>query len=234
MRKPTNFDEKMSSVGTPQRGRPRSVEKNKKILEAAAELFLEKGFEATNVDDVARAAGVSKQTVYSHFDNKETLFKEAIASRWSEVFCADLMDGLHLPDPDEALLKTALDFGRALLSPDSVGLYRILVSTAAKNPELSRSFWEAQPRFIFDAIYTCFEAWQKKGIYQFDDLAEATFDFSLLIRGDLHYRLAIGLSEGSTAESLDAQIRRGVEKFKRIYKVGRGEELGGTSAESAS
>ncbi|MFK5947845.1 MAG: TetR/AcrR family transcriptional regulator, partial [Methylococcales bacterium] len=52
--------------------------KHKQILAAATNLFLENGFTSTSMDLIAKTANVSKQTVYSHFGNKDTLFIEAI------------------------------------------------------------------------------------------------------------------------------------------------------------
>ncbi len=63
------------------RGRPRSKAKARDILNAATELFTRNGFDATSVDDIAAAAGVSKQTVYSHFGSKEELFGVAISTK---------------------------------------------------------------------------------------------------------------------------------------------------------
>ena len=48
------------------------------------ELFLTEGFERTSMDSIAQAAGVSKQTVYSHFANKDDLFRSCIAAKVAE------------------------------------------------------------------------------------------------------------------------------------------------------
>src|SRR3954464_6335887 len=58
----------------------RSARKREAILIAAVDLFLTNGYERTSVDAVALAAGVGKQTVYSHFAGKETLFLAAVES----------------------------------------------------------------------------------------------------------------------------------------------------------
>ena len=62
-------------------GRPKSEEKRTSIRESAARLFLDEGFERTSMDSIANAAGVSKQTVYSHFENKDELFKSCIEGK---------------------------------------------------------------------------------------------------------------------------------------------------------
>jgi len=51
------------------------------ILDAALQLFTEKGFSATRMMDVAKAAGISKGTLYLYFSNKEAIFKEVVQQR---------------------------------------------------------------------------------------------------------------------------------------------------------
>ena len=54
----------------------RSTRKREAILQAATELFLTREYVGTSMEDVAVAAAVSKQTVYKHFTDKQTLFRE--------------------------------------------------------------------------------------------------------------------------------------------------------------
>ena len=54
----------------------RSSRKRSAILDAATELFLTREYAGTSMEDIASAAAVSKQTVYKHFSDKETLFRE--------------------------------------------------------------------------------------------------------------------------------------------------------------
>jgi AcrR family transcriptional regulator len=50
------------------------------LLEAAIDLFVERGYAATRLEDVARRAGVSKGTLYLYYENKEELFKAVVRS----------------------------------------------------------------------------------------------------------------------------------------------------------
>jgi AcrR family transcriptional regulator len=56
------------------------AERRAAILEAATRVFLRYGFKKTSMDDLARAAGLSRQGLYLHFPTKEALFKEAVSS----------------------------------------------------------------------------------------------------------------------------------------------------------
>ena len=48
------------------------------ILDTARQMFLERGYDATSLDDVAAASGVSKTTVYNNFEDKEGLFRAVV------------------------------------------------------------------------------------------------------------------------------------------------------------
>jgi len=58
--------------------RPRSVEAHEKVLNAALTLFAERGIEATSMDSIAQASGVSKATIYNHWTDKEALLLEVM------------------------------------------------------------------------------------------------------------------------------------------------------------
>lgn len=78
----------------------RAAETRAEIVEAAIRLFIEQGFDATSMSDVAAAAGVSRRTVYRYFATKDDIVFEA-PRRWLEVFDAVLEDrGPHEPTRD--------------------------------------------------------------------------------------------------------------------------------------
>jgi AcrR family transcriptional regulator len=81
------------SVGIEQkrRGRPRSEERRKAILDAAIELLLTQGLQAVSMDEVADHAGVSKATIYRWWPTKETLALDALYHEW-DTFRPSLPD----------------------------------------------------------------------------------------------------------------------------------------------
>src|SRR6188508_2800650 len=86
-------------------GRPKDMEKHAAILDAAMRLFPARGYDGVSVDAIAQAAGVSKLTVYSHFADKEALFRAAVFE-----CCAQLLPHrLFEPEPGlgvhDALLR---------------------------------------------------------------------------------------------------------------------------------
>jgi AcrR family transcriptional regulator len=72
-----------SAVTAPRRGRPRSEKARLAILQAAAELLLDRGLSAASMDAVAEQAGVSKATIYRWWPTKESLALDALYVRWA-------------------------------------------------------------------------------------------------------------------------------------------------------
>ena len=101
----------------PERRRPQ-------VLDAALGLFLERGYEGTSMDAVARQAGVSKPVVYACFASKDELFRGLLA-REEERILAEIQgafEDAELNDPEPTLIEGMTGFLRAVsASPRSTG-----------------------------------------------------------------------------------------------------------------
>jgi AcrR family transcriptional regulator len=108
------------------------------ILDIATELLLTHGYGATSIEDVARAARISKRTFYHRYPDKRALFG-AVITRIVERLRpanADALFADHGP-LDEALLRLARVILHAALSPQAVALYRVIVAEAARFPDIA-------------------------------------------------------------------------------------------------
>jgi TetR/AcrR family transcriptional repressor of mexJK operon len=123
----------------------RSDRKRKVLLLAATEIFLDKGYDGTSMDDVAAKAAVSKPTVYKYFSDKERLFAAVVLATTSD------MNGLvHLvsetvsgqPSVDSGLLLLARRFLTALMQPRVLRLRRLVMANADRFPDVGRSWYE--------------------------------------------------------------------------------------------
>ena len=113
------------------------------LTAAALELFVEKGFAATRLDDVAKRAGVSKGTLYLYFESKEELFKavvrEGIVARLGEA--EELIDTFPGTSADllrEILHRWWLQLGATRLA----GITKLMMAEAGNFPELARFYHE--------------------------------------------------------------------------------------------
>src|SRR5271170_5577544 len=101
-------------------GRPKDAAKGEGIVRAATALFMKDGYELTSMEAVAKKASVSKLTIYSHFANKDELFKQVIRQRCDKRAMPQcFMSKVNKP-VEEALTEIASHFVPLVYSADSV------------------------------------------------------------------------------------------------------------------
>ncbi len=137
-----------------------SAEKTEAILAGAMQEFLVHGYAGTSMDRVAAAAQVSKATVYSHFQDKESLFTALIQqmARQKELFA---IHKLHGPDddPKDTLRRFAREMmARAVSDPQMVTFFRLMIGESGRFPELARLFIEHMEKPAFETFTQFFAA----------------------------------------------------------------------------
>ncbi|WP_417460278.1 TetR/AcrR family transcriptional regulator [Kordiimonas sp.] len=203
----------------PSRGRPRDIEKNNAIVEAASLLFLEQGFDGTSMDEVAKRAGVSKQTVYSHFAGKEQLFSHVIKVTIEEYYPDAALATVEHHTLETDLLAVAETYVRLLMSDKAIGMHRVLVAAAPKGPEFAQMFWQAGPEEMTIKLCEFLQSWVDKGELAITDLEKAGGRFITLLKGKLHFSLEIGLISSVSEQELKDQARDAVDCFLKIYRA---------------
>lgn len=122
-------------------GRPRKRRKEARPSEltaAALELFVEKGFAATRLDDVAAHAGVSKGTLYLYFDSKEALFKAVIEEGIVPRFVAAEQQVTNFEGSSSALLEHLLnEWWLQIGSTPLAGVTKLIISESRNFPEVA-------------------------------------------------------------------------------------------------
>jgi TetR/AcrR family transcriptional regulator of autoinduction and epiphytic fitness len=117
-------------------GRPRTVtEKQRRVLliDAAESVFLERGYHASTMDDVAQQAGMSKKTVYQVFSGKAVLFEALLIERLAILTMPFEEDGLPLAD---SLIELLMRLANFVLSPKQMALIRLMVAEGPRSPEI--------------------------------------------------------------------------------------------------
>ncbi|HLO87385.1 MAG TPA: TetR/AcrR family transcriptional regulator [Nostocaceae cyanobacterium] len=121
--------------------RSNSADKVEKILQGAMQEFLTHGYAATSMDRIAEAAGVSKATVYNHFQDKVGLFsaliEELAKKRFQSIFGQLSLEG----EPYvvlRGLAKTALE--QMTTDPEYLAFERVLIGESVRFPELAKVF----------------------------------------------------------------------------------------------
>jgi AcrR family transcriptional regulator len=108
------------------------------ILEAALQEFVERGFEAARMEDIARRAGLSKAGVYLYFESKDALLKALIESRMTPLIQEALSSGMaNAADPKMALKMIATVIATRLRDPKNFAVPKLVISLSARFPEIA-------------------------------------------------------------------------------------------------
>lgn len=117
-----------------------SDDTRRKILDAANTVFTERGYRAT-IDEIARHAGVAKQTLYHYFPSKDELFAQAIATMGESILVT--LYPIEGEDLADTLTRFACAIRERVLAEPYIALHRLLVAEAPRFPELARMVYEA-------------------------------------------------------------------------------------------
>lgn len=180
-------------------------DKHDAITRAASETFLAEGFDRASLDQIAQRAGVSKQTIYSHFADKQALFL---------AICSELTEKLTIPlrqpasetgDLRTILLRLGEDALAMMLHPASLDLHRLIVGAATRFPELGQAAYEAGAGRMITELSALLAQRSRSGDGLLRPLAGAEADrlaeqFIGMLRGFHQVRGLLGIAPVAEAE----------------------------------
>ena len=193
--------------------------KFEQVLEGAREVFMRDGFEGASVDDIARAANVSKATLYSYFPDKRLLFMEVAnqeCSRQAEAAINRIQTAGNVRD---AMFDAASHLVRFFLSDFGRQTYRIAVAESERFPEIGRAFYLSGPTLAREALVHYLTAKVADGHLQIDDIDLAADQFRELCKASLHIKLIMGVQTSFTDAEIDRVIHGAVDMFLARYEV---------------
>jgi AcrR family transcriptional regulator len=132
-----------SNTPAPPRWQRRPEARPEEILDAAFQVFGEHGFARTKLEDVARAAGVSKGTLYLYFDSKESLFREMVRAKVIPIVEeGEAMVQSHRGSNRDLLVSIMTRMFDILQNRGLGRISRLVMSELAAFPELARFYFE--------------------------------------------------------------------------------------------
>lgn len=131
----------MPALATPPARQRRKQARPQELLNAALELFVEKGFSATRSEQVAARAGVSKGTLYLYFPSKEELFKAVVRSNISALIAEGQQLADHFEGSSAQLLRLLMHtWWQRVGDTRAGGIFKIVITEVRNFPELAQFY----------------------------------------------------------------------------------------------
>ena len=215
------LDHASCPIGRTVRKLTRSEVKRQAVIDAARDVFVDKGYGDASMDDIAARANVSKRTVYNHFPGKDALFGAIIQNECDRAL--DAAHGRMDTDPDDipgTLFNYAFDFLTMIYSERGVKLFRTVIAEAERFPELGDIFFQAGVCPAQVNLQDYVGAMMTQGRLRKADAQTATGQFFSLIKGDLHYRLLLCCQDHAGCGEIKQLVEEAVDVWMRAYAPG--------------
>ncbi|MDJ0917147.1 MAG: TetR/AcrR family transcriptional regulator [Woeseiaceae bacterium] len=180
---------------------------------AAAHLFMTEGFERTSMDAIAAHAGVSKQTVYSHFSNKDELFRYVIFGKVEEYQL--LLDNAESLGFEEGLARLGNGYLELISDERAICMWRLLIGGAMTHRYMANAFYETGPGATRASLARFLRVNADK--ISTDDYDAAANTFIALVMSQHQMKIMLGLAEGVTPSERKSQVGKAVQQFLTLY-----------------
>ncbi|WP_210421773.1 TetR/AcrR family transcriptional regulator [Phreatobacter aquaticus] len=191
--------------------------KKRQILDGARRVFFEHGFEAASMNDITRAAGVSKGTIYAYFPSKEALFEALVNFEREEQVDRLVAFDVTRRDIDQVLHEFAVRLVSAMTDPRSVARLRMVVGVAPRFPEIGRKFFEAGAHISRRKLGDFLTIKAEEGLLVLDDPSVAARQFLDLTVADIVRRVIFGLDTDLGGEAIAQNATQATAMFLKAY-----------------
>ncbi len=193
--------------------------KRRQILEGARAVFLGQGFDAASMGEIARAAGVSKGTLYVYFENKEQLFEaivhEQCQTQAEGLFNIDPAD----PDVEAALTRLGTGLVEFMCQPGKASPLRTVIAIADRMPEIGKKFYETGPACGIATLASYIKTQVDAGRLVVEDCEVAAAQFLDACQSTLFKPVLFNFAPPPSAERIAHVVGIAVRTFMAAYRV---------------
>jgi TetR/AcrR family transcriptional repressor of mexJK operon len=199
--------------------RVRGDAKRDEIRHAALAVFLSNGYLGTNVDQIAAAARTSKRTVYSHFGDKEQLFRDVIRGTIEPMQAAlkDLLDSAKPGHAPESLRSLVRNLTTLIVTPQVAHLRRTVIAEAERFPDLAAEWYRLGPEQTVDRLADHLTTISRPARLRIDDARVAAQHLLWLAVSAPLNRLMFAPESVASPDELDQTATAAFEAFWRAY-----------------
>ena len=188
------------------------------ILDAAVRSFLEAGYEAASMDDIAVEAGVSRRTVFNQFDSKESLFRASVERLWAQIEVARIAgDDAALNDPAAGLRRLGQEVVRYWSQPEAVPLARMIIAEGRRFPFLREGYVRHGWKAALVGMTAFFQTLQDRGVLRPHDAEQVALHFVGMIKEPLWWPVLLGLADPPSTGRKDAVVEEAAGVILGFY-----------------
>jgi AcrR family transcriptional regulator len=198
-------------------GEPDSA-KRRQIIDGARKVFMDLGFDGASMGEIARAAGVSKGTLYVYFADKNRLFEAIVEEETLEQ--GKLTFNF---DPERDVTTTLMEFGQAyiqlLCRPGGGSATRTVMAIAERMPEVGRNFYNSVIAVTIARLAGYLEARTRSGDLAIDDIPLASMQFMQMCQASLFMPYIFQAAPAPSSERIKEVITSATRMFLSNYAV---------------
>jgi AcrR family transcriptional regulator len=192
--------------------------KRRAILNAAAEVFREVGFERASMSEIRARIGGSKATLYNYFESKEKLFFEVMYQA-KELELATITHALN-PDADDVkqeLLRFGQRFLAALYSPEAIAIRRLAIAES-RHSNIGKIVFEGATVPNEKQVGEFLRKAMKRGVLRTANPKTAAMQLLSLLEAELLQRVLLGVVDSVKPDAVKGHVRRAIEAFLSGYQ----------------
>ena len=193
--------------------------KRRQIIEGAQRVFLAQGFDAASMGEIARAAGVSKGTLYVYFENKEELFQAIVGEQ-----CKGQAEAIFALDPDDrdvqaVLTRLGTEYVKFLVQPERVSPLRTVIGITERMPEIGRQFYETGPACGIAQLASYLRAQVDADLLAVEDCEVAAAQFMDACQSTIFKPALFNFAPPPSAERIACVVGIAVRVFLAAYRA---------------
>jgi AcrR family transcriptional regulator len=190
--------------------------KRRQILDGARKVFLDLGFDGASMGEIARAAGVSKGTLYVYFADKSRLFEAIVEEETLEQGKITFNF-----DPQRNVTTTLTEFGQAYIAiicrPGGGSAIRTVMAIAERMPEVGRRYYEHVLAQTISRLAAYLDVRVKLKELAIDDCQLAAAQFLLMCQASLFLPFIFQAAPAPSPERIEQVVRSATQIFLTAY-----------------
>jgi AcrR family transcriptional regulator len=197
---------------TARASRPEAPEAAKisQLIAAAEDIFLAKGYHTATMSDVAKAAGMSKKTVYQLITSKAELFMALLTHHHALMAEPQEQPGWTI---NEILVQNLFCLARFILSPESIAIVRLIMAEYTHSPDLGRAYHRNRLMKARSHLEVCLTRVAHHHGIALGEPREMSAMLIGMALGEFHVGTLLGFRARPSRVILERRIRRAVDLF---------------------